>query len=185
LVPVIVLVDEITAHMKEGIEIPKIPLSIPGRAFELKEKKHITGLIHGNDGMPIHDPELYFAIIKRLLHKIDKKEIMMLEKEGDKNAEILFITYGAPYRSVKEAFYEIKRYGIKSAIIKLITLKPFPKEEIKALLKGVKKIIVPEMNMGQVIKEIETIANNLCEIVPVNTLGALMEPELLIEKAIK
>lgn len=187
LVPVIVLVDEITAHMKEGVEIPaphKPPI-FHKRGFDKKEKIHVTGLIHGNDGMPIHDPELYFQIIKRLLKKIDTKELKLIEKEGDESPEILFITYGTPYRSAKEAFYELKKYGVKCAIVKLITLRPFPYEEIEKLIKGVKRIIVPEINMGQIIKEIKAVANNLCEVISVNSMGAVMEPELLIEKAIK
>jgi len=50
---------------------------------------------------------------------------------------------------------------------------------------GAKKVIVPEMNMGQIVQEIERCLGNICEVVPVNSLGTLMEPELLIEKAIK
>ena len=188
LVPVIVLIDEITAHMREGVELPPVKYKEykPRRKFVGNGLRlHITGLIHGEDGMPLSDPEKYYDIIKQLIEKIHNPEVVMMEIEGDIDPEILFITYGAPYRAAKAAIYEIQKKGISAGLIKLKTICPFPRKEIRNMIKNVKKIIVPEINMGQVLREVERIANNICEIISVNSLAKLMSPALLIDMSLR
>lgn len=188
LVPVIVLIDEITAHIREGVNLPpiehrryKIQRSSVGNSLRL----HTTGLIHGKDGMPISDTDKYYDIIKELIKKVHNPEIIMWEVEGDRNPEILFISYGSPYRAAKAAMYEIKKNGISTGLIKLKTIHPFPEKEITNIIKDVKKIIIPEINMGQILRDVQRVAGSICEIIPVNTLGKLMSPELLIEKSLR
>ncbi len=189
LVPVIVLIDEITAHMKEGVELPPIKYNRykPSRKFVGNGlRRHTTGLIHGEDGMPLSDPKKYHEIIKQLVKKIHDPAVMMMETEGDRNPEILFVTYGITCRAAKAAIYKMQKRGMSAGLVKLKTVFPFPEEEISRIIrKGVKKIIVPEMNMGQVLKEVQRIANNICEVISITSLARLMSPDLLIEMSLK
>jgi len=188
-VPVIVLIDGITAQMKESVSLPNMNVSESDKPKRphLGEgiRHHTTGLIHGEDGMPIYDPQLYKQVMQKLMNKIQTEELMMIQREGKESAQIFFITYGICYRSAKEAVCELEKQGISVGLIKLSTLSPFPDKKLKEFVKGAKKVIVPEMNMGQVVKEVERCLCNECEIVSVNSLGTLMEPEVLIEEAIK
>lgn len=66
---------------------------------------------------------------------------------GDLDAEIAFVACGTASNQAKEAHRELAKLGVKTKVIKLRTIRPFPTEELLAALEGVKYAFVPEFNV--------------------------------------
>lgn len=66
---------------------------------------------------------------------------------GDEDAELAFISCGTASQQSKEAQRELTKLGIKSKVIKLRTIRPFPEAELLEALQGVKHAFVPEFNV--------------------------------------
>ena len=205
--PVILLPDEVVAHMREKVEIPQqveiINRKKPGGLFLNKEKYNpyaaasdeavpvipnfgegfrfnITGLIHDETGFPASSPEITQKLITRLHKKIDAgyNEIKGIEINLPPGAEIAILSFGATFRSARQAAKELG-----AGTVKLTTLFPFPDKEIAELAKKVKAIIVAEMNLGQVVREVQRAVSGAVKVVGVNIAnGALITPEMIVER---
>ncbi len=185
--PIIILSDEIVGHMRESIEIPNevekcdvSPMRVLGKGY----RAHYTGLAHDEDGFATTDPEKYEALLKRLHRKIyaNIDDITDIRKELCEDAEIAVLTYGSPYRAAKRAVKLARKDGIKVGLVKFNTIFPFPEKEVRKLAKDVDTIIVPELNMGQYVKEVERVASDLCEVKRVLKFnGRPMDPTTILK----
>ena len=122
---------------------------------------HATGLTHDEDGRPRTESiRVQQKLVQRLCEKIRKnsdkivqvKEIMM------EDAEIVVVAYGIESRAALSAVRKARRNGIKAGLLKLVTLWPFPEKQVARIAKNVKTIVVPEMNYGQLVREVERAA---------------------------
>jgi 2-oxoglutarate ferredoxin oxidoreductase subunit alpha len=78
----------------------------------------------------------------------------------------------------------LRKEGLKIGMLRLKTLWPFPEEAVTALGRRVKKLIIPEMNLGQVAGEVKKFCS--CEVISVNqTDGEVIRPETVIERVKK
>lgn len=208
--PVILLMEEIVAHMREKIIVPpldkiklvkrKKPKFSPDKFLPYKADEsgippmanfgegyryHVTGLTHNEAGFPTSDFEEIEKGIKRLYYKIEKNKqnIISLEKLTLGDAEIAVFAYGAVARSAYTAVKQIRKKGIKVGLVKAISLWPFPDEQIASLAKTVKAIVVPEMNLGQMINEVRRASAGKALVVGVNRIdGELITPDEIINK---
>ncbi len=195
--PVQVLYDEIVGHMRERIEFPEpgelevidrakptcapedykpfdpsetdVP---PLAAFGSEYRFHVTGLNKAADGFPTTKADLVDAEERRQLSKVEKPEARADIESNEEylcdDAEILVLAYGSTSRSARYAVNEMRAAGIKAGLFRPITLWPFPEKRVAELGKKVKAIIVPEMNLGQMILEVERIVKNDCKLAGVN-----------------
>lgn len=181
-VPVILLTDETIVHLKEKLIIPpaeeikliqrKTPTVSPEKYKPFKTDKDLvpsmaifgspyhfyaSGLTHDERGYPDMDPETQYKLIKRLNDKIrlHRDQIVQIEEFKLEDAEVGIISYGISARGVKGAVREARKRGLKIGMLRLMTIWPFPEKQIKMLAKKVKKIIVVELNYGQIIHEVE------------------------------
>lgn len=179
--PVIILSDEIIGHMRERAEIPeepdveiidrKKPDVPPEWYFPYDDRKgdipplanfgegyrfNVTGLTHDRAGFPTLRLDEIDSLLKRLRKKIEKnrKDIIQVEKVQTEDADIIIFAYGCVARSAKAAVRIGREKGIKIGLLRPITIWPFPREEVQMITKKAKKIIVPEMNDGQLYEEI-------------------------------
>lgn len=191
-VPVILLTDEIIAHMREKVEIldkseykiinrlrPSVdpanynpfdtkhgmvpPLAPYGEGYRF----HITGLAHDHTGFPTSNPEIVEKLQERLRDKIlkNRKEFDWHEERLTEDAEIVVFAYGAVARSAMRAIKDARREGIKAGMYRPITLWPFASESIKKVAKKAKTILVVEMNLGQMVNEVErSVAGTKCKV---------------------
>ena len=127
----------------------------------------------------VHD-----KLITRIYAKIDKnrEKIIRVEKEFIPDGEYAVVAYGATSRPAKGAVIRARKEKKKIDFLRLITIWPFPRDEIRELGKRVKKIFVPEMNLGQISREIERFVD--CEVVPVSKIGGVTHSIDEIYKAI-
>ncbi len=182
--PVIILSDEIIAHMREKIIIPKegsIPIINrkkpkvkpeeykpfrgeedyvpPMASFGEGYRYHVTGLSHNEDGFPIQSGELVHEMNVRMHNKIYKNLDRILKNEVYMcdDAEIIIFATGGSARSAKGAIRHLREMGIKAGLIRPLTIWPFPEEELKKVCSKVKNVLVVEMNLGQIFFEVQRV----------------------------
>ena len=181
--PVILLTDELVGHLTERIEIPDpseyeiinrekprvkaeeyLPYQqtesmVPPMAnFGEGYRYHVTGLVHDETGFPTNDSEKAGEMLARLNEKIEKHKEDIIEVEElhiDNEMETLIVAYGSSARSAKRAVYTAREKGARVGLLILKTIWPFPEKEIQDAVKNAKRIIVPEMNLGQIAHEVE------------------------------
>jgi len=205
--PVIVLYDEIIGHMREPITIPdpgelevidrekvtcnpedyfpyderfEIPPLAP---FGSGYRFHVTGLNHKKDGFPTNDSKQIGEGNLRIMRKIDNHldEIWKNEEVFLDDAEIAVVSIGSTARSARYAVNEARAQGIKAGLLRPLTIWPFPDKAVTALSKRVKAIIVPEMNLGQMVLEVQR-CSKTAEVVGIHRVdGEPINPGQIIE----
>lgn len=209
-VPVILLMDEVIGHMREKVELPdpseleiidrKRPacspedylpfmpeedLVPPMADFCTGYRYHVTGLIHDETGFPSNSTKVADQLIRRLMDKIEmhKKDIITWEEENTEDADIIILSYGCTARAAKAAVKALRSKGVKVGFFRPITIWPFPEERVRELATKVKAIVVPEMNLGQLVLEVERLCNNVTKVERVNKInGEIIYPEEIIRK---
>jgi 2-oxoglutarate ferredoxin oxidoreductase subunit alpha len=204
-IPVVLLLDEVVAHMRETIRIPPvgdveivdrvrptvppewyIPYAdVPGgvppmAAFGDGYRYHVTGLIHDIRGFPTARVDEIDAYHKRVFRKISQNfaDIHMSESYRTEDADITVVAYGSVARSAKRAVVEVRERGIKAGLLKLMTIWPFDRPAVEHVARTSKVVLVPEMNMGQLSREVKRVNNGASEVITLNKLdGTLITPE--------
>ncbi len=194
-VPVIILSDEVVAHTREAVQLPdakevkvlnRIRPSVPPDWYKPYEgdargvspmasfgdgyRHHVTGLIHDEMGYPTQNPQEVEKFHKRLSRKITHgfSEIQMTNSYYMDDAELFVIAYGSVARSALRAVQDARKNGVKVGLLQLITLFPFPRRTITPLLKQCKAVLVPEMNSGQISREVQRVNQGRCTVVKHN-----------------
>jgi len=183
--PVFVLLDEVLGHMRERFippdfadvvkETVKRPNVIdphdflpyehteddvpPHADFGDNYRYHVTGLFHDETGFPTNDPVEIDKKMRRLMRKVDRNvdKIVQYEERCVDDAEYLIIAYGSTSRAAAAAVDEMRADGQKIGLLRPKTIWPFPEKRLRELAGQVKGILVPELNMGQVVLEVERI----------------------------
>jgi 2-oxoglutarate ferredoxin oxidoreductase subunit alpha len=141
---------------------------------------HVTGLTHDERGYPAMNPEANQWNVNRLMDKIraNTKDIIQLEKSKLRNAEVVVVSYGISARTSLWPIELARKQGIKVGYLRLITVWPFPEEVISRLADKVKAFIVPEINMGQISREVERCVCGKAEVIGVHKAGGdILDPE--------
>lgn len=175
--PVIILADEVVGHLREAVVIEKevqvyerkkgkgvapflgegVP---PMPAFGEGEKLLVTGSTHDQWGFRrTVSPEVQRKLVEHLARKIadHKGEIT----EGveyhcqDEELDLLLVAYGFTARSTLAAVEEAREKGVKAGLLRLKTIWPFPQEELQRVGQKAKRVIIPEMNLGQIVREVQ------------------------------
>ena len=107
---------------------------------------------HNYEGLPTPKPMQYIQSIMDKINK-NKDKICLTNQYKMEDAEVVIIAYGLPVRASYRAVDIARAEGIKVGVFRLITVWPFPDEEVKKAVKDVKAIIVPELNYTGVIAE--------------------------------
>ena len=209
-VPVIVLSDEVVAHSRETFTIPpadsievvdRIAPNVPPEWYKPYEdnsrgvptmssmgdgyRHHITGLVHDADGFPTDKPGEIEAFTKRQFRKITNGffEIQITKKFNLEDAEIVVIAYGSVARSARHAVAMARAQGIKAGLIQLVTIFPFPKNTVVNVMRQCKAVLVPEMNMGQISREVKRVNPGTTEVFKYNRIdGQLITPQEIFEE---
>lgn len=207
--PVLLLLDEVTAHTREKITLPgpkefevhsRIVPSVPPEWFKPYEETvrgvtpmppigsgyrvHYTGLTHDVMGYPTQRPDEVEAAVHRHFRKIDThfSDIMLVEEMYTEDAEIGIVAYGSVARSAHLAVVQARKQNIKAGLVTLKTLFPFPRPPIDKLMRSAKCIIVPEMNMGQMSREVKRVNNGRTRVRTINRVdGQIITPSQILK----
>lgn len=211
-VPTVILSDEVVAHTREKVFVPaqeelevinrKQPSLPPGKfltfkpdedgvppmpAFTTGYKLSPSTQLHGEDGFRA-DPKTGAALIKRLVGKIENNadDIVDVEEFYLEEAELVVVAYGAVARSALRAVKDARANGLKVGMLKLKTLWPFAARQIDAIAGQARVILVPEMNSGRMVLEVERVSAGRCRVVALpNRLAGRCHTPVDIYEAIK
>ncbi|MFO7941874.1 MAG: 2-oxoacid:acceptor oxidoreductase subunit alpha [Bacillota bacterium] len=209
-VPVVLLLDEVIGHMREGVNVPRaedleivdrkgpskppkehLPYEDDGTgipemaAFGRGYRYHVTGLFHDETGFPDMTPATADKLMRRLMGKMDRHRDVYewVEPWKTEDAEILVLTYGSPAQAARSAVRRAREEGMKVGEFRLVTIWPFPEELLEESLEGVRAVVVPEMNLGQLRLEVERVVAGRTPVVGINrTDGELFKPDEIYEK---
>ncbi|MCP4568086.1 MAG: 2-oxoacid:acceptor oxidoreductase subunit alpha [FCB group bacterium] len=148
---------------------------------------HVTGSTHLANGMrDVSTQEVHDRLVRRLYDKIDlnREKIVKVESDIDPSgkARIGVISYGATARPARGAVKAARAQGKKVDFMRLITIWPFARQQIAEFGKNLDIILVPEMNLGQLSREIERFVD--CKVKAVSKIGGVSHTVEEIDRAI-
>ncbi|MBN2012561.1 2-oxoacid:acceptor oxidoreductase subunit alpha [candidate division KSB1 bacterium] len=212
-VPVILLMDEIIGHTSEKVILPDaatieiwnrqaptvgpdeyLPYKItesgvpPMAKFGEGYRFHVTGLVHDETGFPTNNSVQINKFLGRLNSKIDRHadEIITVTSDLQENATVGVFAYGSTARSAKRAVMLARQEGARVDFINPTVLWPFPEKQVSSLAERVSKIIVPEMNLGQMAHEVEWAARGRADIVKINRIdGEPIKPDDIVKAIVE
>jgi 2-oxoglutarate ferredoxin oxidoreductase subunit alpha len=203
-VPVLLMAEEATAHLRERMNIAEevelferekkpgaAPFGTkeddgvpPMPAFGEGEKLLVTASTHDAYGIrKTADSATEGKLTARLYNKImnHREEIIEYEDYYLDNAAIAVICYGVTARSSLFAVERLREEGKRVGMLRLKTVWPFADRMAREISSKVKKIFIPEMNMGQVVGEIMKYAT--CDVIPYNQMnGEVIYPDTIMEQ---
>jgi 2-oxoglutarate ferredoxin oxidoreductase subunit alpha len=180
--PVLIMTDEVVGHLSERVVIPEArairlqsrprpkgrkdrfkpyqpgpngvaPMAIAGEGYAI----HVTGLTHDERGYPAMTAEAQSEMVARLTAKIrtNVKDIVLTESYRLDDADIAVVSYGVSARSSLAAVDEAREQGIKAGLLRLVTVWPFPEDQIRELAGAVRSLVTVEINLGQIHLEVQ------------------------------
>ena len=156
------------------------PMVKAGDGFRI----HVTGLTHDERGYPAMNPEANELNVSRIMQKItaNQKDIIQLEKEKLRGADVVVVSYGISARTSLWPIDQARKEGIKVGYLRLITVWPFPEEFISKLAEKVQAFVVPEINMGQMVREVQRSAAGKTKVIGVHKPGGdILDPRDVLE----
>lgn len=197
-IPVILLTDEITGHMRERVVLPE-PAHPPGAGpadhgdapadvppmhhFGEGKRLFVTGLYHDESGFWTENAAAADRMIRRLVNKVEhrRRDLTMVDRWDLDDARVAVVAYGCVARSALRAVRLARAHGRRVGMLRLACLWPFPDHEIEAIAQSVDAIVVPEMNLGQIAGEVERAAAGRCRVVRYNRVDSeLIRPDELL-----
>ena len=208
-VPVLLMMDECVGHMTEKVVIPPAEqIEVRPRALTQASPSeflpyqangswipefaragdgyrfHTTGLTHDERGYPVMSAEVQEKCVRRLVEKIRRNadRIVRYEEDGTEDADVVVVAYGITARVAREAVDLARARGVKVGLLRLVVVWPFPEKHIRALARQIKAFVVPEINYGQIVFEVERCAAERAAVVPVSHGGGgVHDPERICE----
>ncbi|MBW1781151.1 MAG: 2-oxoacid:acceptor oxidoreductase subunit alpha [Deltaproteobacteria bacterium] len=208
-VPVLIMTDEMIGHLSERVIIPEAktiktvsrprpkgrkdrfkpfepgpngvaPMAAAGEGYHI----HVTGLTHDQRGYPVMtveaQEEMMAQLVGKIRHNLD--DIIRTEAYRLDDAEIVLVSYGVSTRTSLAAVDEARDQGIKAGLLRLITVWPFPEDQIRDLAKMVKGFVTVEINLGQIHLEVERCAaGRVPSFLVGHPGGTIITPERVVE----
>lgn len=212
-VPVFFMMDEVVGHMTERVAIPeaqaievtprRFSARPPGeyRPYETDEslvpemikagagyRVHVTGLTHDERGYPAMNAAAQDRMVRRLLDKVRLAgdRLVDIREDGMADAEIVVVSYGITSRVAAAAVDEARRQGVRVGHARLVITWPFPATRIQELARTVKGFVVPELNMGQMVLEVERAVAGQAVVRSVpHAGGTVHDPEVIVKEILE
>lgn len=208
--PVILLADETIAHVREQVLVPSFesieivnrkkpkagdkaffgleevaPMPSVGEGFNVA----VTASTHDEYGVRFtQDAAVHRRIVQALNAKINNHADDIIEVENYRvdDCDTGIVSFGCTSRAVYEAIESAEAKGFNVGHVRLKTIWPFPDKEVKRLSENARRIIVPEMNLGQICREVQRVSCG-SKVVPLNKIGGgeLITPEEILAKIVE
>jgi 2-oxoglutarate ferredoxin oxidoreductase subunit alpha len=208
---VILLLDEVIGHMREAVALPdvaniriisRIKPTVPTHWYKHYDENqkylsplasfgegyryNVTGLTHDALGFPTNKSNEAHEMMERLRKKISYniRDLVQIESRDMEDAKIAIFAAGITARSAKSAVAAARAEGIPVGLLRPLTIWPFPDEAVRKMLRNVETVIVPELNQGQLIHEIQRLTKDKADgdIIPIQRAdGTLITPSDILE----
>jgi 2-oxoglutarate ferredoxin oxidoreductase subunit alpha len=207
--PVILLADAEVGHLTEKVVIPaaerlprwerKRPARPPGETEPGEEDGDLVppmpragegyhlfveSLTHDERGYPVMSAVAHQRLVRRLCEKVTRHrfEIYDYDEAGVEGADVVVLSYGISARIASRALALAANRGVRVGLFRLRTTWPFPEERVRELSRSVKGFVVPELNLGQMVREVERCAVDRCQVLLVpHAGGEVHDPEEIVE----
>ena len=208
-VPVLIMSDEVVGHMSEKVIMPRVaqealidrrrpdvgpeeylpyradgdlvpPMAMAGEGYHF----HVTGLTHDERGYPVMTAEAQDILVRRLVDKIrlNRHDIIKYKEVQVEDADIIVCAYGVSVRIAQSAVRMARDEGVRAGLLQLVTIWPFAEERIRELSLQAKAFIVPEINYGQIVLEVERCAGGRARAILVPHMGgSVHSPQTILE----
>ncbi len=163
---------------ERGTLVPAMPIAGQGHHLMFE------GLTHDERGYPDTTAATHQALVRRLNEKIRRNrfDIYDVEERDLAGAEVVVISYGISARIATHAARIARERGVNVGLFRLRTVWPFPDELAARLSQQVKGFVVPELNLGQISREVERVAADSCAVAHVGHAGGdILDPDLVLE----
>ena len=209
--PVVLLYDEVVGHVRERVTLPG-PGSVPVverrrptgppaayrpyagdgdgvpplAAFGTGYRFHVTGLAHDERGYPTQDPAVVAALQTRLHAKLERDRADLVSWEGValEDAEVVIVAVGIAARAARRAVALGRAQGLRAGLFRPRTLWPFPDAELADVAARAEALLVAELNMGQMIREVERCAGGRVPVAGcLRADGQPITPEAILARA--
>ncbi|MBL6975170.1 MAG: 2-oxoacid:acceptor oxidoreductase subunit alpha, partial [Deltaproteobacteria bacterium] len=123
--------------------------------------------------------------VRRLLDKVynDREKLIDVREDQVEGADVVVVSFGITSRVAGAAIDMARAKGVKVGHLRMIITWPFPASKIAALAEAVKAFVVPELNMGQMVIEVERAVCGKAEVISVpHAGGTVHEPEVILEQ---
>ncbi len=198
-VPVFLMMDEVVGHMTERVDIPEASeIEVVERKWTKKKpgeykvyettpedpvpemvkagdgyRIHVTGLTHNEKGYPDMTVPNQERMLGRLIGKITQNahKLVDVREDGVEGADVVVVSYGITSRVAMAAVEQARAKGAKVGSARLVIAWPFPAERMKEIARTAKVFVVPEMNMGQMVQEVERAVAGAAKVVSVPHAG--------------
>ncbi len=186
--PVVLLYDEVVGHMRERLVVPEageLPLverlrtsvregvdyhpylpredgRLPMSDFGGVHRYNVTGLFHDMWGFPSDNPKVVHGLLRHLVDKIQNNvnQMARFKEFYLKDAACILISYGSSARSARHVVESLRPRGERIGLLELQTLWPFPHDIVNEKCANAKNVVVVEMNMGQIMREVKRAVKN-------------------------
>ncbi|MFH0908558.1 MAG: 2-oxoacid:acceptor oxidoreductase subunit alpha [bacterium] len=212
-VPVFFMMDEVVGHMTERVAIPEASeIEIVERnwtqkmpaEFKLFETDaslvpemvkvgdgyniHVTGLTQDDRGYPSMTVATQKHLVERLINKIrhNRDKLVDIREENMEDADVVVVTFGITSRVAIPAIEEARKRGVKVGHLRLLIVWPFPADRIRELAARVKAFVVPELNMGQIVLEVQRETEGKARVLSVpHAGGTVHDPQVILDKILE
>jgi 2-oxoglutarate ferredoxin oxidoreductase subunit alpha len=203
--PVILLMDGEIGHLRERVVLPQ------PEAVEVRPRRigapgdlvfggemvppivefgqggfvHVTGSTHREDGMrDVQTQAVHDRLVRRLVGKIEsaRERLARAVVDRDPGARVGVLAYGATARPARGAVLRARAQGLPVSFCRPVTIWPFPIRQVREACEGLRCLLVPEMNLGQLVREVER--HVACEVVPMSKIGGVVHSTREIHDAI-
>lgn len=210
-VPVLVMMDECVGHMTEKVVIPpadaieivprRLTSKKPGEFLPYEAngnmvpefaragdgyRFHTTGLTHDARGYPSMNVKSQDDAVRRLTGKVtsNAEKITRVEEDGTENAEVIVVSYGITARVARMAVEMAREQGVRAGSLRLVVVWPFPERRIAELAGSARAFVVPEINRGQIVLEVERCVHGRAGVISVPHMGGAVHDPAVIAEAI-
>jgi 2-oxoglutarate ferredoxin oxidoreductase subunit alpha len=208
--PVTVLSDEVLGHMREIVKLPsqeEIDIVTVSKPYEPPEwykhfeitpdyrspmasfgegyRFHLTGLTHDEYGFPTAKKNEIIMKLEKLRLKTMRhlEELTDVRVEMMEDAHIMVVAYGSTARAARQAIRMARKKRFKVGLIQPRIIWPFPDKIIRKYLEKVDLVVVPELNQGQIIREVKRLSRRHIKIIGLNRFdGELITPRQIMDK---
>ncbi len=196
--PVMLMSDGMIGHMKESMVVPEEveiydrrkpsgpastpfgtddPSGVPEMpSFGEGHRLLVTGSTHRPDGFRDYAPKYHQMLVNRIREKVlrAEPEIRDLERVGLDDAKVAVVSFGASARPCYGAVEKAREEGLRAGLLRLRTIWPFPEEEVSKLADQAEALLVVEMNVGKMVREVERVACGRAEVFSIAKIGGVL-----------
>ena len=210
--PVLVMADEVAGHMSEKVVMPppeemvlvsRRKPSVPPQEYRPFKpdadlvppmanagegyRFHVTGLTHDERGYPQANAAAQNRLVRRLVNKVrrNRRDIIEIEEDGVEGADVVVLSYGISARISRLAVEQARQEGIRVGMMRLLTVWPFSEERVREVAAQVRAFLVPEINQGQVVLEVERCAAGQARVISLPHMGGGVHRPQSILRAIR